>query len=121
LLIGWFRQNSLLRLRPGDEAEVVFDGVPGKIFAGEVSQVFPVIGEGQLQPGGEFMRFAQQRMPGRVAVGISITDPDYAGYQLPSGAYAQAAIYTEHFSHVGVMRRVLLRMAAWLNYVFPFH
>ena len=36
-------------------------------------------------------------------------------------AVGQAAIYTKHFHHVSVMRKVLLRMASWMNYVFPFH
>jgi multidrug resistance efflux pump len=121
LVVGWFRQNSMLRLKKGDEAEVVFDAVPGRIFKGEVSHVFPVIGEGQIQPNGEFMRFAQQRMPGRVSVGIKITDTDFPDFQLPKGSYAQSAVYTEHFSHIGVMRRILLRMSAWMNYVFPLH
>lgn len=121
LVVGWYRQNSLLRLQAGDEAEVIFDSIPGRIFKGEVSQVFPVIGEGQVQPTGDFMRFDQQRLAGRVAVNIQITDSDFETYQLPGGVVGQSAIYTEHFSHVGVMRRVLLRMTAWLNYVFPFH
>jgi multidrug resistance efflux pump len=121
VVVGWFRQNSLLRLKQGDAAEVTFDAIPGEIFAGEVSEVFPVIGEGQVQPTGDFMRFAQQRVPGRVAVSIRITDPAFEEYDLPGGVFGQSAIYSEHFHHVAVMRRVLLRMAAWLNYVFPFH
>ena len=38
-----------------------------------------------------------------------------------SGAYGQAALYTEHFHHVAVMRKILLRMSSWMNYLFPFH
>jgi multidrug resistance efflux pump len=121
VVVGWFRQNSLLRLKQGDAAEVTFDAIPGEIFSGEVSEVLPVIGEGQVQPTGDLMRFAQQRVPGRVAVSIRITDPDFASYDLPIGIFGQSAIYSEHFHHVAVMRRILLRMAAWLNYVFPFH
>ena len=45
--IAWMRQNSQLRLTPGDEAEVAFDGIPGKVFKGQVKQVISVIGEGQ--------------------------------------------------------------------------
>jgi multidrug resistance efflux pump len=121
VVIGWYRQNSLLRLQEGDNAEVIFDGIPGRIFQGEVSRVFPVIGEGQLQPTGDFLRFAQQLIPGRVAVHIRITDPAIDEYKLPGGVFGQSAIYTEHFHHLAVMRRILLRMAGWLNYVFPFH
>jgi multidrug resistance efflux pump len=121
IYIGWFRQNSLLRLEKGDAAEVVLDSLPGVILKAEVDFVFPAIGEGQLQPGADFMRFNQQRSPGRDAVALRITDPRYAEYRLPGGRFGQAAVYTEHFHHVGILRKVLLRMAAWMNYVFPLH
>jgi multidrug resistance efflux pump len=113
--IGWFRQNSLLRLKKGEEAEMVLDALPGEILKAEVDFVFPAIGEGQLQPGADFLRFGQQKIPGRAAVALRITDPDYQQYRLPGGLFGQAAIYTEHFHHVGVMRKILLRMAAWMN------
>jgi multidrug resistance efflux pump len=121
IFIGWFRQNSLLRIKKNDEAEVVLDALPGVTLKAQVDFIFPAIGEGQMQPAAEFMRFAQQTMPGRVAVALRITDPSFDHYNLPSGLYGQAAIYTEHFHHVGLMRKILLRMAAWMNYVFPMH
>jgi hypothetical protein len=31
-IVAQFRQNSLLRLKPGDEAEVVFNALPGQVF-----------------------------------------------------------------------------------------
>ncbi|RRQ59198.1 HlyD family secretion protein, partial [Enterococcus faecium] len=36
-IIAQFRQNSLLRLEPGDEAEVVFNALPGKVFSGKLA------------------------------------------------------------------------------------
>ncbi|MFC1680289.1 HlyD family secretion protein [Pseudomonadota bacterium] len=122
-VVGWFRQNSLLRLEAGDEAEVALDAVPGVIFKGRVGQLIPAIAEGQLQPGANLRSFSEEKMPGRAAVYIEITDPAFDQYRekLPSGLYGQAAIYTHHFHHLGTLRRVLLRMSGWLNYVFPFH
>jgi multidrug resistance efflux pump len=121
VFIGWFRQNSLLRLKKGAQAEVVLDALPGEILTAEVDFLFPAIGEGQLQPGADFLRFGQQRIPGRVAVALRVTDPDYEQYRLPGGLFGQGAVYTEHFHHVGIMRKILLRMSAWMNYVFPMH
>ncbi len=121
IFVAWFRQNSLLRLTPGDTAEVAFDGIPGEVFSGEVLDVYPLMAEGQLQPTGTIG--VEDAPAGRVPVRIRITDPGFVQYQnqLPSGAYGQAALYSTHFHHVAVMRKVLLRMAAWLNYIFPFH
>ncbi|OWJ95153.1 efflux transporter periplasmic adaptor subunit [Pseudomonas sp. A46] len=121
--VAWMRQNSQLRLTAGDEAEVAFDGIPGKVFTGRVRQVISVIGEGQVQPSGTLLSFTGSPPPGRVPVSIEITDPDYAQYAalMPGGSYGQAALYSEHFHHVAIMRKILLRMAAWMNYIFPFH
>ncbi|EEJ6097820.1 hypothetical protein GTM63_001318 [Salmonella enterica] len=33
-----------------------------------------------------------------------------------NGVYAQVAGYFDHFSHVSVMRKVLLRMTSWMHY-----
>ncbi|AOE85349.1 HlyD family secretion protein [Pseudomonas sp. TCU-HL1] len=120
---AWMRQNSQLRLTAEDEAEVAFDGIPGKVFQGKVKQVISVIGEGQVQPSGTLISFTGSPPPGRVPVIIEITDPDYAQYAavMPGGSYGQAALYSKHFHHVAIMRKVLLRMAAWMNYIFPFH
>lgn len=120
---AWMRQNSQLRLIEGNAAEVAFDGIPGKVFAGKVRRVLRVIGEGQVQPSGTLVSFSGSPPPGRVPVYIEITDPRFAEYSelLPGGAYGQAALYSEHFHHVAIMRKVLLRMASWMNYIFPFH
>lgn len=120
---AWMRQNSQLRLTVGDEAEVAFDGIPGKVFSGKVKQVIGVIGEGQVQPSGTLISYTGSPPAGRVPVLIEITDPAFVPYSklMPGGAYGQAALYSQHFHHVAVMRKVLLRMAAWMNYIFPFH
>ncbi len=122
-LVGWFRQNSLLRLETGNEAEVAFDGIPGKVFSGVVQMVVPALAEGQVQASGNLVHPGMAPRPGRIGVLIRITDPRYEAYSelLPGGSYGQAAIYSKHFSHVAIMRKVLLRGSAWMNYLFPFH
>lgn len=121
--VGWFRQNSLLRLTVGDEAEVAYDGIPGKVFTGKVVMVMPALAEGQVQASGTLVSPLTAPYPGRIGVRIEITDPDFEAYRdkVPGGAYAQAALYSKHFRHVAIMRKVLLRMSAWMNYLFPFH
>lgn len=123
--IGWFRQNSLLRLKVGDKAEVTFDGIPGVIFAGKVKFVFPDLAEGQVVPTGALINISTSAShnPGRIPVGIEITDPNFTQYSnlLPGGAYGQTAIYTDHFPHVAIIRKILLRMSAWMSYIFPIH
>ena len=109
--------------RPNVIAEVAFDGIPGKVFAGRVKSVIGVIAEGQVQPSGTLISYTGSPPAGRVPVIIEITDPAFAPYSslMPGGAYGQAALYSQHFHHIGAMRKILLRMAAWMNYIFPFH
>lgn len=118
---GWFRQNSLLRLEVGDGAEIALDGIPGEVFTGEVDSILPILAEGQLQPSGTLVK--DEAGAGRIPVTIRITDPSFDQYRakVPAGAYGQMALYSHHFHHVAIMRQILLRMSAWMNYLFPFH
>lgn len=121
--VAWMRQNSQLRLEAGSAAEVAFDGLPGQVFQAKVRRVMPVIGEGQVQPGGNLVSFTGSPPPGRVPVVLDITDPAFDQYraELPGGSFGQAAVYSEHAEELAVMRKILLRMNSWLNYLYPFH
>ena len=120
---GFFRQNSLLRLEAGHEAEIAFDGVPGQVFTAEVVKVARALREGQLQPSGQMVSLRDSPFPGRVPVVMKITDPafDDVRDRIPGGAYGQAAVYSEHAEAFAIIRKILLRMASWMNYVFPMH
>jgi multidrug resistance efflux pump len=121
-LVGAFIQNSLQRVRVGDEAEFAFKAVPGRIFKGKVKAILDAMAQGQVQPSGELIdpQAPGRQNPGRVLAVIEILD-DISQYQLPGGVTAEVAVYTDHWHHVGVMRRVLLRMSSWMNYVFLEH
>lgn len=125
IFVGWFRQNSLLRLKKGYEAEVAFDGIPGRVFSASVIEVLPAMAQGQVPASGVLNDGASltNRFPGRVAVKLKIEDPAFEQYQpqIPGGAFGQSAVYSDHMHHVAIMRKILLRMASWVNYVFPFH
>lgn len=122
-LVGWYRQNSMLRLETGSKAEVIFDGLPGKIFSAKVIGAIPAIPEGQIQASGTLISVKNEKIPGRIAVLFEIDDPHFEQYSdvMMGGAYGQTAIYSEHFAHVSIMRKILLRMASWMNFFFPFH
>lgn len=114
---GAFWQNSLLRLKEGDEAEVIIDAMPGQVFKGKVAKILPAMAEGEIQFSGNLQSSNKLFQRGRVLVLIELED-DAIRQSLPAGVAGQVAIYTDHFSHVAVMRKVLLRMQGWLNYLF---
>ncbi|PTM97347.1 HlyD family secretion protein [Mycoplana dimorpha] len=122
MLAAAFIQNSLQRVSVGDEAEVSFKAVPGKIFKAKVSGIIDVMAQGQLQPTGALIdpQAPERVQPGQMLAKIDILE-DTSAYQLPGGVVADVAVYTEHWHHVSILRKVLLRMSAWMNYVFLEH
>ena len=116
-LVGAFQQNSLQRVKADDEAEVAFDAVPGRVFKAKVGRVLDAIGAGQVQATGALVDIGGPTGGGRALATIEVLD-DTSQYQIPLGAAAQVAIYTEHFHHVALLRKILLRMRSWQNYVF---
>jgi multidrug resistance efflux pump len=112
-----FQQNAPQRVKSGDDAEIAFDAVPGRVFRGKVHDVLDAIATGQLQPTGVLQDFGATTSGGR-AMGTIDIEEDISSYQIPLGAAAQVAIYTKHFEHLALLRRILLRMRSWENFVF---
>jgi multidrug resistance efflux pump len=112
-----YKQNVLQGIKPGLEVEVAFNAVPGRVFTGKVDRMLPVLGEGQISPSGRLLQFATTSRPGRAPILISVTD-DLSAYNIPIGAQAQVAVYTENFTIFAIIRRVILRIASWENYLF---
>lgn len=119
-IIAQFRQNSLLRLEPGDEAEVVFNALPGKVFSGKLAAISPAVPGGTYQSNGALQSL--NSTPGSEGVIATIELNENADVSaLPDGIYAQVAVYSDHFEHVSVMRKVLLRMTSWVHYLYLDH
>ncbi len=119
-MVAAFRQNSALRLKAGYEAEIVYPSIPGRVFQGRVVRVLPNMAEGQLQTSGTLVGTEAFQRIGRVPVLIEILD-DMSEFNLSTGSRAQVAVYSDHFTHVAIMRRILLRMSSWQNYLYLDH
>lgn len=118
--VAAFRQNSLLRLKAGNEAELAFPAIPRRVFKAEVIGVLPAIGEHELQANGTLYtrRFIDNEAMPLVVLKLK---EDMSEYQLPYGTTAEVAVYTEHAHHLAMMRKILLRMNSWKNYLYLDH
>jgi multidrug resistance efflux pump len=116
-LAAAFQQNALQRVRAGDEAEVLFKGIPGRVFKAKVRLVIDAIAGGQLQTTGTLVNVGGPLAGDRALAVLDIID-DTSAYQIPLGASGEAAIYTDHFHELSLLRKILLRMRSWQNYVF---
>jgi RND family efflux transporter MFP subunit len=102
----------------GQPVEVTFKNFPGEVFTGRVETVLQAIASGQPQVGGLAVAPTQlQAAP--FVVRIKLDEQDVA-QRLPAGSIGLAAIYTDHVKAAHVIRKVILRQSAILNYVNPF-
>ena len=112
-----FQQNALQRVRAGDEAEIAFQAVPGRVFKAKVRILLDAIAAGQMQASGTLQDFGASAGESRGMALIDILD-DISPYQIPVGSAAEVAIYTDHIKDLSLLRKILLRMRSWQNYVF---
>jgi RND family efflux transporter MFP subunit len=112
------RQIDARYVQPGQEVEVTFKFLPGRVYAGKVVAVLQAVSTGQVQASGLAVT------PPRVesvpfAVRVALDDAELAR-RLPAGATGTAAIFTDRIKPSHIIRKVLLRQIAILNYVNPF-
>ncbi|QRM31310.1 HlyD family secretion protein [Microvirga sp. VF16] len=102
----------------GQPVELAFKTLPGEVFTGRVETVLQAIATGQTQVGGLAVAPSEiQSAP--FVTRIRLDDPEVAR-RLPAGSTGTAAIYTDHVKAAHVIRKVVLRQTAILNYVNPF-
>jgi RND family efflux transporter MFP subunit len=105
-------------IAPGQEAEVTFKFAPGQIYTGKVESVLQAIATGQTQTSGTAVApRAIEAAP--FVVRVKLDDTEVAR-NLPAGAAGTAAIYTDRLKPTHIVRRVILRQIAILNYINPF-
>jgi multidrug resistance efflux pump len=112
-----FLQNSAQRIDEGSEAEFILPAVPGRFFKGKIVMGGAYIPQGQLQPSGNLVDPEQIKGEGRILVAIE-PEEDLSKYLIVPGSTAQVAVYTHHMHHLAIMRKVLLRMKSWTNFIF---
>lgn len=116
-LVASFPQNVVAVLASGQEAELAFKAYPGRIFKAKVQKILPATAEGQLLASGNLRTLTPASAPGRMQIVFSYDD-DVADLHLPAGSQAHVAVYTEHFHVLGILRKIILRIKSWENYLF---
>jgi len=111
-------QNDARYIAPGQSSELTFKLRPGVIYTGRVESVLQAISTGQTQTSGLAVTpKGVQSMP--FVVRVKLDDEDVSK-RLPAGSAGTAAIFTEAVKATHIIRKVLLRQLAILNYVNPF-
>src|SRR6201999_312377 len=88
-LAAAFQQNALQRVRAGDEAEVLFKGIPGRVFKAKVRLVIDAIAAGQLQSTGTLVNVGGPLSGDRALAVLDVVD-HISAYQVPLGSAGEA-------------------------------
>lgn len=113
-------QSRLRHVEPGQKAEVVMRMLPGKTLNATVIEILRINPAAQIQPSGilpQAPTAADPALP--FAVVLELNDDSVSLNDIPGGAVGTAAIYTESVSATHVIRKVMMRMEAWTNYIKP--
>ena len=116
-VVAFYNKNELHQVEPGNEVEFALKTLPGRIVKGKVDSVIWAQGQGQLQVSGNIpVSGPVATPPGRYAVKFNIADRDRELF-LAAGAAGDAAIYTDHLHAIHIIRKVILRVGSYLNYL----
>ncbi len=120
-IFALFNQNELHQVEPGNEVEITLDTYPGRVIKGHVDSVIWAQAQGEIEASGDLPRTGIANLPpGRFPVKVIVADKDKALF-LAAGARGSAAIYTEHLALLHILRKVLLRVSSYLDYVIIKH
>jgi len=110
------QQNHLRNIKPGQQAEVIFNVLPGRTFSGKIALITKANPAGQVSPSGLAL-----------ATDPPKSDPFWIAIKLDDdsidprpGMTGTVAVYTKPSGLRYLFRRIALRMQGWLAFFFVF-
>ena len=116
-VIALYSQNELREVQAGDHAEIALETYPGRIIKANVGSIVWAQGQGQIAMSGALPQTGYAPPPpGRFAVRLDIAPSDQNLF-LAAGAVGHGAIYTQSGHHIHILRKVLLRVNSFMNWL----
>ena len=121
VILALFWQNELHKVEPGNEAELAMSTYPGRIIKAKVDSIIWAQGQGQLPLTGTLPQTGAAPLPeGRFAVKLVLDEREKDVF-LAAGARGTGAIYTHNLAPIHLIRKVLLRVTSYINWVIVKH
>jgi len=117
VLLAQFHQIYMRFIEAGQQAEIAFKYFPGQVFSGTVVGIAAGTAAGQISPSGQLLGPAPTQ---RTELLVRLKLNEELPKPLPAGAVGTVAVYTGIASPISIIRRVMIRMDTYLNYVIPF-
>jgi multidrug resistance efflux pump len=116
-VVALFDQNELHQIAPGNRAEFTLKTNPGRIIHATVDSIIWAQGMGQMQQSGTLpMTGVLAAPPNRFAVKFNVAEEDQP-ILIAAGAAGHAAVYTESAEAIHILRMVILRVGAYMDYL----
>jgi len=116
-VIALYAQNELYLVEPGNEAEVAINTLPGRVLKAKVDSIVWAQGQGQISMSPTLPQSGiMSAIPGRFAVRLRVADRDKDIF-LAAGAAGHGAIYTAHLHEIHILRKVIIRVGAYVDYL----
>ena len=116
-ILAIYNQNEVRKIKPGQEAEIAFKMYPGRIVKAKVDSIMWATAQGQLPIGGMNVTSGVAPIPPNSLAVRLLTDKKDKDIFLAAGAKGSGAVYTESVEAIQILRRILLRISAKLDWL----
>jgi len=116
-ILAIYNQNEVRKIEPGQEAEIAFRMHPGRVIKATVDSIMWATAQGQLPIGGQNVTSGVAPIPPHSLAVRLLTDGKDKDIFLASGARGHGAVYTESLEEIHILRKVILRIGAKLDWL----
>jgi multidrug resistance efflux pump len=116
-ILAIYHQNEVRKIKPGQEAEIAFKMYPGRIVKAKVDSIMWATAQGQLPIGSMNPAGGVAPIPAHDLAVRLLPDAKDKDIFLASGAHGAGAVYTDSGKAIQILRRVLVRISAKLDWL----
>jgi multidrug resistance efflux pump len=116
-ILAIYSQNEVRKIEPGQEAEVAFSMYPGRIVKCKVDSIMWATAQGQLPIGSMNAAGGVAPIPPNALAVRLLTDARDKDIFLAAGAHGAGAVYTHSGEAIQILRRILVRVSAKLDWL----
>jgi multidrug resistance efflux pump len=116
-ILAIFAQNEVRKIKPGQEAEVAFKMYPGRIVKCKVDSIMWATAQGQLPIGQMNSAGGVAPIPPYALAVRLLPDAKDKDIFLAAGARGAGAVYTDSGEMIQILRRILVRVSAKLDWL----
>jgi multidrug resistance efflux pump len=116
-ILAIYNQNEVRKIEPGQEAEIAFRMHPGRVVKAKVDSIMWATAQGQLPIGGMNATSGVAPIPPNSLAVRLLTEGKDKDIFLASGARGHGAVYTESGEAIHILRKVILRIGAKLDWL----